>query len=125
MSVGIPVKLLHEALGHTITVELKTGELYRGVLHFAEDNMNILLEGVTVTAKDGKVSALEQCYIRGGSIRFVMFPDMLKHAPMFRAAQPKKGGRSLGIGGQKKALAMKARATTIMQRARGGRGRPE
>lgn len=31
-SLGVPVKLLHESLGHTITVELKTGQLYRGRL---------------------------------------------------------------------------------------------
>lgn len=29
---GVPVKLLHEALGHIITVELKTGQMYRGKL---------------------------------------------------------------------------------------------
>lgn len=40
MSIGIPVKLLHEAEGHTVTIELKTGELYRGKLIEAEDNMN-------------------------------------------------------------------------------------
>ena len=31
-SLGVPVKLLHESLGHVITVELKTGQLYRGKL---------------------------------------------------------------------------------------------
>ncbi len=31
-TLGIPVKLLHEALGHVITVELKSGQLYRGKL---------------------------------------------------------------------------------------------
>lgn len=40
MSIGVPVKLLHEAEGHTVTIELKTGELYRGKLIEAEDNMN-------------------------------------------------------------------------------------
>jgi hypothetical protein len=34
---GVPVKLLHESLGHIITVELKTGQLYRGTL--AEGNL--------------------------------------------------------------------------------------
>lgn len=29
---GVPVKLLHESLGHIVTVELKTGQLYRGKL---------------------------------------------------------------------------------------------
>lgn len=31
-TVGIPVKLLHEAVGHTITIELKGGVTYRGRL---------------------------------------------------------------------------------------------
>lgn len=31
-TVGIPVKLLHEAVGHVITVELKGGATYRGRL---------------------------------------------------------------------------------------------
>lgn len=29
---GVPVKLLHESLGHVISVELKTGQTYRGKL---------------------------------------------------------------------------------------------
>ena len=32
MSIGVPVKLLHEAEGHIVTVEIKTGEVYRGHL---------------------------------------------------------------------------------------------
>ena len=40
MSIGVPVKLLHEAEGHTVTMELKNGEIYRGHLIEAEDNMN-------------------------------------------------------------------------------------
>ena len=36
---GVPVKLLHESLGHIITVELKTGQLYRGKL---AEGMSIL-----------------------------------------------------------------------------------
>jgi small nuclear ribonucleoprotein D3 len=31
-SLGVPVKLLHESLGHVITVELKSGQLFRGKL---------------------------------------------------------------------------------------------
>ncbi len=31
-SLGVPVKLLHESLGHVITVEVKNGRLYRGKL---------------------------------------------------------------------------------------------
>lgn len=31
-NLGVPTKLLHESLGHIITVELKTGQIYRGKL---------------------------------------------------------------------------------------------
>ncbi|KAH0876014.1 hypothetical protein HID58_073376 [Brassica napus] len=50
-SLGIPVKLLHESSGHTVTVELKSGELYRGNLLECEDNWNCQLEDITYTAK--------------------------------------------------------------------------
>ena len=38
---GVPVKVLHEAEGHIVTVEASTGETYRGILIEAEDNMNL------------------------------------------------------------------------------------
>lgn len=50
-SLGIPVKLLHEAEGHIVTVELKSGETYRGSLIECEDNWNSQLESITYTAK--------------------------------------------------------------------------
>lgn len=50
-SLGIPVKLLHEATGHIVTVELKSGELYRGSMVECEDNWNCQLENITYTAK--------------------------------------------------------------------------
>lgn len=50
-SLGIPVKLLHEAEGHVVTVEIKSGETYRGTLIEAEDNWNVQLENITHTAK--------------------------------------------------------------------------
>ncbi|KCV70690.1 small nuclear ribonucleoprotein D3 [Fonticula alba] len=86
MSLGIPVKLLHESCGHTITAELKTGEVYRGKLVDAEDNMNCQMVDVTFTARDGKTSRLRHVYIRGSHIRFFIVPDLLKHAPMFKRA---------------------------------------
>ena len=43
-TVGIPVKLLHEAVGHTITIELKGGVTYRGRLFDAEDNFKISMK---------------------------------------------------------------------------------
>jgi len=31
-TIGIPIKLLHEAQGHVVTVELTNGQVYRGKL---------------------------------------------------------------------------------------------
>lgn len=46
----------------------------------AEDNMNVQLKDITVTARDGRVSHLDQVYIRGSHIRFFIVPDMLRCA---------------------------------------------
>ncbi|KAL1858255.1 small nuclear ribonucleoprotein Sm D3 [Diaporthe australafricana] len=79
-TIGIPIKLLNEAQGHIITLELDSGTTYRGKLIEAEDNMNIQLKDITVTARDGRVSHLEQVYIRGSHVRFFIVPDMLRYA---------------------------------------------
>jgi hypothetical protein len=60
----------------------------------AEDNLNISLKDITVTARDGRVSQLDQVYIRGSMVRFFIVPDMLQNAPMY-AAQSCSGHFSL------------------------------
>ena len=94
MSIGIPIKLLHEAEGHIITLETCVGEVYRGKLLEAEDNMNCQMANVTLTSRDGRVMQVEQIFIRGSMIRFFILPDMLKNAPMFKV---KPGGRSAAV----------------------------
>jgi hypothetical protein len=44
----------------------------------AEDNMNCQLRDITVTARDGRVSHLDQVYIRGSHVRYFIVPDMLR-----------------------------------------------
>lgn len=108
-TVGVPIKLLNEAQvslkyweqsfamltvqGHIVTLELSSGQTYRGKLlegiyafgfisalltDLAEDNMNVQLRDVTVTARDGKVTHLEQVYVRGSHVRLFIIPDMLR-----------------------------------------------
>eukprot|EP01053_Blabericola_migrator_P000740 Blabericola_migrator_1__739@NODE_1184_length_5189_cov_182_323702_g63_i1_p6_GENE_NODE_1184_length_5189_cov_182_323702_g63_i1NODE_1184_length_5189_cov_182_323702_g63_i1_p6_ORF_typecomplete_len131_score21_92LSM/PF01423_22/9_1e14SMATX/PF14438_6/0_0065_NODE_1184_length_5189_cov_182_323702_g63_i147305122 len=110
MYIGLPLKLLYEGIGHTLTIELKTGDTIRGHLANVEDNMNILIASASYVARDGKTSTLEQVFIRGSQIRMAIFPDMLRHAPMFKLAQGKNKGRGLGIGQQRRAMVMRARA---------------
>ncbi|CAG8571936.1 27107_t:CDS:2 [Gigaspora margarita] len=102
MSIGVPIKLLHEAQGHIVTLELNNGTVYRGKLSEAEDNMNVQLREITVTARDGRVSQLDQVYIRGSHVRFFIVPDMLKNAPMFKkivARAQARGGRGRAFRG--------------------------
>ena len=40
--------------------------------------MNVQLRDITVTARDGRVSHLDQVYIRGSHVRFFIVPDMLR-----------------------------------------------
>lgn len=40
----MPIILLHDAEGGIITVELKNGEVCRGLLDEAEDSMNLVLK---------------------------------------------------------------------------------
>lgn len=125
MSIGVPIKILHEAEGHVITLETATGEVYRGKLVEAEDNMNCQMADITVTYRDGRVVQLENVYIRGSKVRFMILPDMLKNAPMFKNIQ-KGAQKATGAGPPRgKAAAFKrGRGRGFGERGggRGGRG---
>lgn len=59
MSIGVPIKVLHEAEGHIVTCETNTGEVYRGKLIEAEDNMNcqVLRFGILKTNLRHEINA--------------------------------------------------------------------
>ena len=69
-----------------------------GKLIEVEDNMNIQLKDITFTARDGRVSHLDQVYIRGSQVRYFIVPDMLKHAPMFKNIATGAKGKGIGLG---------------------------
>uniref|UniRef100_A0A8C7XB86 Small nuclear ribonucleoprotein Sm D3 n=1 Tax=Oryzias sinensis TaxID=183150 RepID=A0A8C7XB86_9TELE len=114
MSIGVPIKVLHEAEGHIVTCETNTGEVYRGKLIEAEDNMNCQMSNITVTYRDGRVAQLEQVYIRGSKIRFLILPDMLKNAPMLKSMKNKNQGSGAGRG---KAAILKAQGEWFLTNA--------
>ncbi|XP_023022525.1 small ribonucleoprotein particle protein SmD3 [Leptinotarsa decemlineata] len=120
MSIGVPIKVLHEAEGHIVTCETITGEVYRGKLIEAEDNMNCQMTQITVTYRDGRVAQLENVYIRGSKIRFLILPDMLKNAPMFKK-QTKAGTAGRGKSAILRAQA-RGRGRGQQPQMRGGRG---
>lgn len=64
-------------------IALRVPVLTRSTLPLqAEDNLNVSMKDITVTQRDGRVTQLDQVYIRGPMIRFYIVPDMLANAPM-------------------------------------------
>ena len=84
----------------------------------AEDNMNVQLKDITVTARDGRVSHLEQVYIRGSHVRFFIVPDMLRNAPMFRSRNLR--GRGVGMARGRATVNRATRGGGIERRDGGG-----
>jgi len=68
-----------------------------------------------MTGRDGRIVRLENVFLRGGQIKFIVLPDLLKSAPILKKIQSlkakkmekesnvKPGGKSTGMGpGSKK-----------------------
>jgi small nuclear ribonucleoprotein D3 len=65
--------------------------------------------------RDGRVAQLENIYVRGSKIRFLILPDMLKNAPMLKNMATR--GRGTGSGDRGKSAILRNQANA------GGRGR--
>lgn len=119
--VGIPIVLLHDCEGAVISVETKNGEIIRGLLFEAEDMMNLYIKNAIVWNIHGAKRKVDQLYLRGREILFIVIPSMLQHAPMFQRIKHwrKHGGAPPeGVGaavGQAAAILRKAN-----ERRRGG-----
>ena len=115
--VGIPVVLVHEGEGLIVTIETKSGYSYRGYMESAEDNMNSSLKDVTATGPRGKVTRMERVFVRGSQIVYIVFPDLLAEAPMFRrVALAAKGITVAGGLGRGRQAAIGARGMFMLRR---------
>ena len=106
-ALGVPLKILHDAAGAVVSVELSTGDTYKGKLVNVEDNMNIELQDVVHTNKKGEERQLPTIYLRGSNVVFFSLPEMLRLAPVAVAASTEKKpaaaagrGRGAGFGGR-------------------------
>lgn len=96
---------------------MKNGEVYRGQLSEAEETMNCQLKDgkflfgiveiflrcvavfifeVTMTARDGRVTRLENVFLRGGHIKFIVLPELLKSSPLLKKIQVLKSKKLEG-----------------------------
>ena len=69
-----------------------------------------------MTARDGRIVRLENVFLRGGQIKFIVLPDLLKSAPVLKKIQAlkakkvekegnsKTGGKTTGMGPNAKKL---------------------
>lgn len=81
---------------------LQLFRLANTMLLLAEDNMNVQLKDITVTARDGRVSHLDQVYIRGSHVRFFIVPDMLRYVqPSFPVSNRHRPGQQAGTSSVK------------------------
>lgn len=60
----IPIKLIKEAVGHKVFVEDFNKNTFVGKLSEAEDNMNVVLEKVKMTTKQGWFKIFYTVYFR-------------------------------------------------------------
>lgn len=63
-----PLTLIRISKGTKITLELKSGDVYEGVLIKCDLNMNVHLFNVLVTGSEGSFFYAE-CFIRGSFIK--------------------------------------------------------
>ena len=87
MSNGIPIKLLHEATGLIVNIDLITGDRYRGSLKLVEDNMNCWLSNVIHTQPNGEKTKFDSAFIRGSNILYFDVPEMLVNSDLFKTGQ--------------------------------------
>jgi small nuclear ribonucleoprotein (snRNP)-like protein len=84
---SIPVRLVHESRGQTVTVELDNGETYEGTLTGADNQLNVELSKVKVTDKKGRTRDVERILLRGSTITFFGLPPTLPIAPIVAEAE--------------------------------------
>ncbi len=94
MVINIPLKILYECVGHNVTIELKSNEMYRGIMHSMDDTMNANLANVTYIARDGQTKYMDRVFIRGSQIRFFSLPAMMAVSPELHM----KGFQAKGLG---------------------------
>lgn len=87
-----------------VTVEMKNGEIYRGLLLNAEETMNMTISDVVRTARNGQVSKIPTVYLRGNNVRFISLPELLKNAPVFKkvVSMKKRAEAERNVAGSKR-----------------------
>lgn len=126
LSSKLPLSLLKTATGSPLLVELKDGDTYNGRLVSCDAWMNMNLQDVICTSKDGdRFWKLPTCYIRGSAVKYLRLPpDLLEKAREEEAKNPAQGYGGNTLGGRGRGTGGRGRGGSVDGRGgRGGRGR--
>ncbi|KAL7507127.1 hypothetical protein ACHAXN_004331 [Cyclotella atomus] len=116
----MPLSLLKSSTSLPLLVELKSGTTYNGRLLSCDTYMNLNLADVVCTSKDGEhFWKLNECYVRGSSIKYLRLPEEAVERVDEEDGRWKGGGggRGRGRGGRGGGRDGRGRG-----RGRGGRG---
>nr|BAS01933.1 small nuclear ribonucleoprotein Sm-D3 [Amorphochlora amoebiformis] len=97
-SIGIPIKLIHEAEKHKITIVLKDNSIIKGELFNSEDNMNLHIKDCSLLIKNNKEILIQHIFVRGNTIKILIIPDVLKNSPMFKTLASRNLIKSIPTG---------------------------
>ena len=96
----LPLTLLKAAENSHILIELKNGDTYNGTLVSCNLFMNINLRDVVCTSRDGdRFWKLNECYVRGNSIKYLRIPDEILQQVPETTTHYSGGRRGGGRGG--------------------------
>ena len=92
----LPLSLLRAAETQNILVELKNGDTYNGKLVNCDNFMNINLKEIVLTSSDGdSFWKIDECYIRGNTIKYLRVdPEVIDKVDEIEAQNRKKNGPS-------------------------------
>ncbi|KAK2964241.1 putative LSM4 like protein [Blattamonas nauphoetae] len=71
----LPITFLNYATNHHVMIELKNGETYHGLLSGFDRYLNLTLQNVLITSRDGEhFTRMNSCTIKGAMIKSIRLP---------------------------------------------------
>ncbi|KAL9648961.1 hypothetical protein ABK040_008341 [Willaertia magna] len=115
----LPLTLLKGAIGSTMLVELKNGETFNGTLSSCDQFMNMNLEDVTCTSRDGtRFWKMDKVYIRGYTLKYIRILDEIIN----KVKEEQKKSRSKNVRGRGRGTNLNTSTTSTPSTPGRGRG---
>ena len=98
----LPMQLLSGSVSTAVSIEVKSGECFNGVVVKADYFMNFLLKDVTITSPDGQsFSKVDKCYVRGNSVKYIRVCEVAIEKAVNLKQNAKRGRGARGRGGRR------------------------